>query len=156
MTEETKYTITVKEAMNILDVSRKTIYRRLRDGELDGKKVVINDTRKWLISENSLYDNKVINETVKLDEVDKSINKEQLMNDLSQLVTAISGQNRELIEDSMQEVNDKIAEHNELIKKKNELLQKQIEQQNKRIRQVEERLQQQDHSILDKIKDFFK
>ena len=156
MTEETKYTITVKEAMDILDVSRKTIYRRLRDGELDGKKVVINDTRKWLISEDSVYDNKVINETVKLDEVDKSINKEQLMNDLSQLVTAINGQNRELIEDSMQEVNDKIAEHNELIKKKNELLQKQIEQQNKRIRQVEERLQQQDQSILDKIKDFFK
>lgn len=156
MTETPKYSITVKEAMNILDVSRKTIYRRLKSGELEGKKVITGDTKKWLISEDSVYDNKVINETVKLDEVDKSINKEQLMNDLSQLVTAINGQNRELIEDSMQEVNDKIAEHNELIKKKNELLQKQIEQQNKRIRQVEERLQQQDQSILDKIKDFFK
>ena len=149
MTEETKYTITVKEAMNILDVSRKTIYRRLRDGELDGKKVVINDTRKWLISEDSIYDNKVINETVKLEEVDKNINKDQLMNEL---VTAMNSQKKELLDEAMQEVRQQLQAQ-----------EKQLQQQNKHLREQNELLKQQlqaerseDNSLLDKIKNLFK
>ena len=171
MTESSKYNITVKEAMDILDVSRITIYRRLRSGELEGKKVVTDDTRKWLISENSIYDNTVINETVKLEEVDKNINKDQLMNEL---VSAINNQEKELLDEAMQEIKQQLHgqkkqfyHQKKLLKKQNEKIQaqeKQLQEQNEYLKEQNRLLRQQiqaekskseKKSLLQKIKSLF-
>lgn len=141
MTETPKYSITVKEAMEILDVSRKTIYRRLKSGELEGKKVITGDTKKWLISEDSVYDNKVINETVKLEEVNKPVNKDQLMNELVEAIQSHSGQQ---IDQAMDKVNDTIKQQNEL-----------LESQQQAINDLSEKVDQLNKSWLDKLKDKF-
>ncbi|MFW6295442.1 MAG: hypothetical protein ACOC1M_06930 [Halanaerobium sp.] len=53
-----------KTAMENLDESRKAVYRLTKAGELEWKKMTVNCLKKLFISEGSMYDNKVITESV--------------------------------------------------------------------------------------------
>ena len=143
---ESDYTISVEEAKEILGVSRKTIYRRLRKGELKGKKYKTDNTEKWLISEDSVYSNKMINESVEVKEVNKLIDKDQLMNDL---VEAINNKNKQIIEESMDKVNSTIENQQELLKKQNNKLEKME-------KQLQELYQHKNKSLWQKIKELIK
>ncbi|MCF8002542.1 MAG: helix-turn-helix domain-containing protein [Halanaerobiales bacterium] len=136
---ESKYTIDVQRAKEILGVSRKTIYNRLKSGELDGKKVATDNTMKWVINENDIKQAKRVQESVEVVEVEENISKEQLIESIQE---AVNSQNKQVIQESMEKVTDKIDQQNKAIQQLTEQIKRLKEQQNK--------------SLWDKAKNIFK
>jgi len=137
-----KYKIDVKQAAKILDVSKKTIYRRLKSGELDGKKVDIGHTKKWIINENDINKAKQVKESVDVVEVEEKISKQDLMNEL---VEAVNSQNKQVIQESMEKVTDKIDQQNKAIQE--------VLKENKEMRkELQDLKEQQNKSLWDNIK----
>ncbi|MFW5988137.1 MAG: hypothetical protein ACOCQA_01720, partial [bacterium] len=134
------------EAMDILDVSRKTIYRRLKAGDLEGKKMINDGVKKWFISEDSIYTNKMITDSVDIEEVEKTITKEQLLNEL---VESISDQNKKdfkNLSDNIQQINQKLIEENQELIRENEKLKQQLDQLQKKLNK----------GFKEKLKELFK
>ncbi|MFW6025373.1 MAG: helix-turn-helix domain-containing protein [Candidatus Woesearchaeota archaeon] len=139
--------IDVKKAAKILGVSKKTVYSRLRSGKIQAEKVDTKHGKKWLIDKDKLTEQATIeNEVVEVKEINQLIKKEQLMNEL---IEAVNSQNKQLIKESMENID-------ETIKKQNKIL----EQQSNKLESLEDRLQsiqdQQNNTLFDKIKNFFK
>ena len=137
-----KYTIDVNQAKEILDVSRKTIYRRLKSGELDGKKVPTDNTMKWMINENDIQQAKRVKESVEVVEVEENISKEQLLNSIQEAVNAHLSEDMKKTEDNIKES----------IKRQNEQLQEEIKTLTEKVDQLQ---QQQNKNLWDKIKSWF-
>lgn len=139
---ESKYTIDVNQAKEVLGVSRKTIYNRLKSGELDGKKVPTDNTMKWLINEESIQKARCIKESVEVREVKQPIDKEQFLQELTESIQGNIGSDIEQVEDNLKET----------IERQNERLQEDIQ---KLTDQVQELKEQQNKSLWDKIKKIF-
>lgn len=139
---ESKYTIDVNQAKEVLGVSRKTIYNRLKSGELDGKKVPTDNTMKWLINEESIQKARCIKESVEVREVKQPIDKEQFLQELTESIQGNIGSDIEQVEDNLKET----------IERQNERLQEDIQ---KLTDQVQELKEHQNKSLWDKIKKIF-
>ena len=138
-----KYTIDVNQAKEILDVSRKTIYRRLKSGELDGKKVPTDNTMKWMINEDDIQQAKRVKESVEVVEVEENISKEQLLNSIQEAVNAhLSG--------DIKQTEDNIKES---MKRQNELLQEEIKTLSEKVDRLQE---QQNKNLWDRFKNIFR
>lgn len=131
--------IGVKEAAKILGLSKKTVYSRLRSGQIPAEKVETKHGLKWVIDKEQLKEQATHEkEVVEVKEINELVSKEDLMNDL---IEAINSQNETVINEAMNSINDTIKQQNEAIEDLSE--------------QVNKLQQQQNRSILDKIKDFF-
>ena len=171
-TQENKYCITVEEAMKRLDVSRRTVYNRLRAGKLDGKKFPSKHGQKWMINKDEFNDQAaVINEVV---EVDRSMSKKEFQQAIKQ---AVAAQERELIgqvedrffnavislysqfEQNQKELVKQVKEENQQlrkdIKKDNEKLLSKIEKREqelaKKVKEFRNQEQQKSNSLFNKF-----
>ena len=108
MNEE--YTITVEKAAEILNCSKKTVYRKLRSGDLNGKKLEVKTGLKWFISSDAL--DKAIMETEVIDiaEVEKEISLEEFENKFQKMLHTVSEEVRNVIQEENQNSNDHIRE----------------------------------------------
>ncbi|MFW6025556.1 MAG: hypothetical protein ACOCRX_04375 [Candidatus Woesearchaeota archaeon] len=79
---------------------------------MDGKKVDIGHTKKWVINENDINKAKQVKESVDVIEVEEKISKQDLMNELME---GINKQNKKLINESIEKVTDKIDQQNKAI-----------------------------------------
>ena len=139
--------IGVKEAAKVLGVSKKTVYSRLRSGQINAEKVDTKHGKKWLIDKNKLTEQATAeNEVVEIKEINRLINKEQLMNEL---VEAIENQNKQLIKQSMENINNTIQKQNEILEKQSNKLAIMEEK-------IKEIQQQQSKSLFEKLKVIFK
>ena len=134
-----KNKIGVKEAAEILGVSKKTVYERLRSGKINAEKIDTKHGKKWVIDRDEIEESaKIEKDVIEVQEVKELIDKEQLKSDL---INAIQARNKQDIDKAMDKVDDSI-------KRQNELLQ---EQQ----RMLEELQRQVDKTFIDKVKDNF-
>jgi len=134
-----KNRIGVKEAAEILGVSKKTVYERLRSGKINAEKIDTKHGKKWVIDRDEIEESaKIEKGVIEVQEVKELIDKEQLKSDL---INAIQARNKQDIDKAMDKVDDSI-------KRQNELLQ---EQQ----RMLEELQRQVDKTFIDKVKDNF-
>ena len=134
-----KNKIGVKEAAEILGVSKKTVYERLRSGKINAEKIDTKHGKKWVIDRDEIEETaKIEKDVIEVQEVKELIDKEQLKSDL---INAIQARNKQDIDKAMDKVDDSI-------KRQNELLQ---EQQ----RMLEELQRQVDKTFIDKVKDNF-
>lgn len=145
--------IGVKEAAEILGVSKKTVYSRLRSGQISAEKVDTKHGKKWVIDKDDLTEQATAeNEVVEVKEINKLIDKDQLVNDL---LDAIEARNKGAINSAMEKIDETVSEQNKAIKEQNKL----IREQSSRLESMETRLEelhkQQNKSILDKIKSLF-
>ena len=155
--QENKYCITVEEAKERLDVSRRTVYNRLRAGKLDGKKFPSKHGQKWMINKEEFNDQAaVINEVV---EVDRSISKKEFQQAIKQ---AVAAQEREMIN----QVEDRFfnavislysqfqEEQKELVKKvreENQQLRKEIKRDNQ---ELLSKIEKREQVLAEKVKNF--
>ena len=129
----------VKEASKILGVSKKTVYTKLRAGQLPGEKIDTKHGKKWVIDKENLEEQATREkEVVEVKEINQLVNKEDLLNEL---VEAVNSQNEQLINESIDKVTDKIEQQNKAIMDLSE--------------QVKELKEQQNKGLLDRIKDLF-
>jgi len=146
---ESKYKIDVQEAKEILGVSRKTIYNRLKSGKLDGKKVPTDNTMKWMINEEDIKQAKQVKESVDVVEVEEKISKQDLMNEL---VEAVNSQNKQVIQESMEKVEDKIDQQNKAIMDLSEQIKDMQEQYQEEIKELKKK---QNKGLWDRVKSCF-
>jgi len=134
-----KNRIGVKEAAEILGVSKKTVYERLRSGKINAEKIDTKHGKKWVIDRDEIEESaKIEKDVIEVQEVKELIDKEQLKSDL---INAIQARNKQDIDKAMDKVNDSIKRQNELLQEQQETL---------------ERLQRQvDKTFIDKIKENF-
>ena len=142
-----KNRIGVKEAAEILGVSKKTVYERLRSGKINAEKIDTKHGKKWVIDRDEIEESaKIEKDVIEVQEVKELIDKEQLKSDL---INAIQARNKQDIDKAMDKVDDSIKQQNKLFK-----------QQNERLESMEERIKElqknQAQSLLDKIKNLFK
>lgn len=152
-----KYDITVEDAAEILDVSKKTVYRRLRSGKLPGKK---KETKQgllqWFISEQDLNVATMKNEIVDVAEIQEPVSVEEFKETLKSLVReVVQENNHQLLEENqkMIEKSQEILEENRKLQGKVDSLEKIIEQQNQVLNQIQEK---QDQTLLSRLKKIFK
>ena len=134
-----KNKIGVKEAAEILGVSKKTVYERLRSGKINAEKIDTKHGKKWVIDRDEIEESaKIEKDVIEVQEVKELIDKEQLKSDL---INAIQARNKQDIDKAMDKVNDSIKRQNELLQEQQEAL---------------ERLQRQvDKTFIDKVKENF-
>ncbi|MFW5991679.1 MAG: helix-turn-helix domain-containing protein [Halanaerobiaceae bacterium] len=98
--------IGVKEAAKILGLSKKTVYTKLRSGQILGEKIQTKYGQKWVIDKEQLEDQAAVkNEVVEVKEINELVNREDLMNEL---IEAVNGQNKELIDEEVDNITDKL------------------------------------------------
>jgi len=149
-----KYNITVSEAKEILNVARKTIYRWINSDKLRAKKINAGDTRKWFIHEDDIYEGKLINESIEIQEVNRNIKKEELMNEL---IEAIGERN----EQAVASIKNTLDKQNELLAELLENHISQLQEENERLKQENQRLrgkleEAKQKGLLGKVKGLFK
>jgi len=141
--DQAEYNVTVEQAMDILGCSRRTVYRKINNGDIRAEKVATDTTAKWFIHEQDLYDYKVVKDSVNIEEVNKLIDKDTLINEISNhLSEAIADQNKKAITS----VNDTLDRQNELLA---ELLEDHISQ----LQEELERIQAENESLRAKNKE---
>ena len=148
----------VKEAAEILGVSKKTVYERLRSGKINAEKIDTKHGKKWVINRDELQESaKIENEAIEVRELNELINKDQLMNELIQ---AINSQNKEFLGEAIGDINETVEKQNKTIQKQNETIQQQnktLQKINRELSEVKRELQdQKNDSLISKIKNFFK
>ncbi|MBM7624919.1 helix-turn-helix domain-containing protein [Sporohalobacter salinus] len=111
---EDKYTVSVDEAANRLNVSRRTIYRRLNNDKLNGIKKRTKHGDKWFISENEFSDQaEVIQEVVeterKMDINDlKQEIKEVFLETQKEIIKKTISKQREVIKNEIKKETEKL------------------------------------------------
>ncbi|MCF8002272.1 MAG: helix-turn-helix domain-containing protein [Halanaerobiales bacterium] len=71
-----KEKIGVKEAAKILGLSKKSVYTKLRSGQIPGEKINTKYGQKWVINKEQLEDQAKENEIVEVKEVNKPVSKQ--------------------------------------------------------------------------------
>jgi len=141
--------IDVKTASEILGVSNKTIYNKLRSGELKGKKKKTKYGEKWVLDKKEVknYKNSPVaeNEVVEIEQVNELVSINEFKRDLSNI-------HKEQLDKAVKALNEQNKQDKEEIIEKLDKQQEIIEQQSKMIRQLQEEKNQ---SFLDKIKNLF-
>ncbi|ACB86499.1 helix-turn-helix domain-containing protein [Natranaerobius thermophilus] len=141
---EDKEEITVKEAAEALGVSRDTVMRRIRRGEMKAVKREGSYGDQWFIpaSELQIYD---MQEVVT---VQKSMSPEQVQNIMQKAI-------RENIENMKEELREEVRED---MKEEMESLKQTIEDRDQKlVENLRNRLDQPNNkSLIEKIKDMFK
>jgi len=119
----------VKEASKLLGVSKKTVYTKLRAGQLPGEKIDTKHGQKWVIDKEKLQKQATREkEVVEVKEINQLVNKEDLLNEL---VEAVNSQNKQLINESVEKVTDKIDQQNKAIMDLSEQVKELKKKQNK-------------------------
>lgn len=137
--------IGVKEASKLLGVSKKTVYKKLRTGQIPGEKEETKYGRKWVIDKDKLEEQATFeNEVVEVQEINKQIDKEELINTLSE---AVEGRQRALIEQATDSIKETMDRQNEQLERQNEL----IEDLQKEVQQLRA---EQNKNWLDKIRNY--
>lgn len=112
-----KYTI--KQAAEILEVSKSTIRRRIKSGSIDANKEEGPYGEQYFIPEAELDHAVAENDIVEVGQVNKPISKDMILNELSE---AINKQNRALVEEVKEDINQKFEQQEQAISElKNEL-----------------------------------
>ena len=132
--------IGVKEAAQILGLSKKSVYTKLRSGQLKGEKINTKYGQKWIIEKEQLEDQaKIKNEVIEAKEINELVSKEELLNELSE---ALNSHNKALINEAVQTITKKLDKQEQAILAfKNEL------------KEIKEK---QEQSFIDKIKNIFR
>lgn len=141
-----KYTVSVDEAAKRLDVSRRTIYRRLNNDKLDGKKKRTKHGDKWFISEEEFSKQaEVIQEVV---ETERKVD----INDLKQEIKEVFLETqKEIIKETINKQREVIKEDiKDEIKKETEKIDKTV---NEGLDQVKESFEETAVSIPQAIKE---
>ena len=155
--QENKYCITVEEAMKRLDVSRRTVYNRLRAGKLDGKKFPSKHGQKWMINKEEFNDQAaVINEVV---EIDRSISKKEFQQAVKQAVATQEGKIISQVEDRF--FNAVISLYSQFQEEQKELV-KQVKEENQQFRKEIKRdnqellskIEKREQELAEKVRDF--
>lgn len=148
-----KNEIGVNKASQILGVSKKTIYNKLRSGELNGEKKKTKFGEKWVMDKEEVknYKNSPVseNEVVEIEQVNELVSINEFKRDLSEIH---SKQLEEQLDKAVKALNEQNKQDKEEIIEKLDKQQEIIEQQSKMIRQLQEEKNQ---SLLYKIKNLF-
>ena len=141
--------IDVKTASDILGVSKKTIYNKLRSGELNGKKKKRKNGEKWVLDKEEVknYKNSPIveNEVVEIEQVNELVSINEFKKDLSEI-------HKEQLDKAVKALNEQNKQDKEEIIEKLDKQQEINEQLLEKIQQLQEEKNQ---SLLDKIKNLF-
>ena len=145
--------LTIKEAAEYADKSVSWIRKKILANELEAEKKPFKYGKRWETTKKAIDDllqqAKMEKEVVEVREIDKPVDKEQLVNDL---LEATQSQNKELIDEAVSNINENINTQNKQ-------LQEQIKQQNKAIEKltdkVEDLEEEKEKTFIDKIKNIF-
>lgn len=141
--------IDVKTASKILGVSNKTIYNKLRSGELNGEKKKTKYGEKWFMDKEEVKKHKnspvTENEVVEIEQINELVSINEFKRDLSEI-------HKEQLDKAVKALNEQNKQDKEEIIEKLDKQQEIIEQQSKMIRQLQE---EKNKSLLDKIKNLF-
>lgn len=144
-----KNKIGVKKASQILGVSKKTIYNKLRSGELNGEKRKTKYGEKWVLDKEEVKNYKnnpvVENEVVEIEQVNELVSINEFKKDLY-------NHHKEQIDKAVKAINKQNKQDKEEIIEKLDKQQEIIDQQSKMIRQLQE---EKNKSLLQKIKNLF-
>ena len=132
--------IGVKEAAQILGLSKKSVYTKLRSGQIPAEKINTKYGQKWIIEKEQLEDQaKIKTEVIEAKEINELVSKEELLNELSE---ALNSHNKALINEAVQTITKKLDKQEQAILAfKNEL------------KEIKEK---QEQSFIDKIKNIFR
>lgn len=112
-----KYTI--KQAAEILEVSKSTIRRRIKSGSINAKKEEGPYGKQYFIPEEELDHAVAENDIIEIGQVNKPISKDMILNELTE---AINKQNKALVEEVKADINQKFEQQEQAINDlKNEL-----------------------------------
>ena len=135
--------LTIKEAAEYADKSTSWIRKKILSGELEAEKKAFKYGKRWETTKQAIDDlleqAKMEKEVVEVREVEETIPVEQFRNDI---LEATESQNRELIDEAVDNITNKIERQEKAIESLTEEIKIMRKQQNK--------------SIFDKVKDFFK
>ncbi len=117
VTKEEKYSITVEEAAQRLNVSKSTIYNRLKEDEFDAKKIESKYGPRWFINQEEFkQETEIVEKIEEVIEAERGINPNQLLlqikevleedirSDIKQAIIEILETNSDLVEKSKLEV----------------------------------------------------
>ena len=143
---EDKYTVSVNEAAKRLNVSRRTIYRRLNNDRLDGKKKRTKHGDKWFISEDEFSKQaEVIQEVV---ETERKIDINNLKQEIREVFLETQ---KEIIKETINKQREVIKKDiKDEIKKETEKLDNRV---NEGLNQVKESFEETAASIPQTIKE---
>lgn len=132
---------TIKEVAEILDISKSTVRRRIKDNELKATKRKTRYGQQYFIPASEI--NQAIRERsiVNIKEVNKPISQEDLMNEL---VEAVNSQNKELIGKVMENINQ--------VQEQNTYLKQQIYKLTEEVKKLKK--EKNKPGLLDRIKGF--
>lgn len=107
----------VKEAAEILDLSKRTIYKKLRKGDLPGQKVETKTGSKWQINKNDLkIPPTVNNEVIEVKEKQEIMSK----NELKQLIVELDKERNKELNNKIDKLEKKLEEMDKKLDKKQE------------------------------------
>ena len=135
---------TIKQAAEIMEVSKSTVRRRINNGELKAEKKQGPYGQQYYIPESELDQAVIDKEIMEVREVNQPIDKEQFINELSEALTDNIKGNIDRAEDTLQET----------IEGQNEQLQQDIQELRKEVEGLKE--QQQNKGLWSKFKNIFK
>ena len=152
-----KYKISVGKAAKILGMSKKTVYKRLRSGKLDGQKRETKYGEQWFINESEFEDESesIIKDTVE-DRVDNG--KETVRKGVSrdELIEILKASNKTLIEKIDAKIQNSINQSIAFIYKELLEFQKERNQEIKKLNQktgeMSERIKNRDQELIQEIR----
>lgn len=134
--------ITIKEAAKYAGKSESWIRKKILSGELAAEKKAFKYGKRWETTKADIDDllqqAKMEKEVIEVREIDKPVDKEQLLNEIAE---ATESRNKKLIDKAVNKINNKIQQQNELIKNLADRL--------------EEKERKKEETLIDKIKRFF-
>jgi len=79
--------IGVKEAAELLGLSKRTVYKKLRNKKLPGRKVDTKTGKKWEIDRDDVEEvKKIENEVIEVKEINTPVGKNELQNIISEVI----------------------------------------------------------------------
>jgi len=149
-----KEKVGVKEASKILDLSKKSVYTKLRSGQLKGEKINTKYGQKWVIDKEQLKNQaKTKNEVVEVKEINELVDSKEFMNEL---IEAVNSQNKALIKDAVENITEEIKSQSDKIDNQESKMERQDQAIRELTEEVKKLRKQQNKSVIDKIKDIFK
>ena len=158
-----KYTI--KQAADILNVSKSTVRRRIKSGKLNANKEKSVYGEQYFIPADEIDQAIAENEIMEFNHINRPIDKEKFINDLK---IAMKERDEALIDDVVDKVANKLEEQQDAIKQDNEALieevadkvadkinQEQQKKNEKLVNEIEKLKELQQKTLFDKIKEFF-
>lgn len=144
---------TIKQAADILDVSKATIRRRIKSGKIAAELKEGPYGEQYFINADEIDQAVIENEVANIKEINKPITKDQFINELTE---ALDKRNKALVDEAVNKVAERIqGQEKANMEDLKDKYDKQHKINKKLIDEIKELKELQQRSFIDKIKDFF-